>query len=596
MTPAQPATPAETLPRWNTKSLFPALDSPEFAAAFQAVVDGVAQLQARFDALDIRAGGQMADVPAAFDEVVGLMNALYARLRPVSGYLSALISTDSTDDAAQGRRSELMTRTVALGQLSTRFEAWVGSLDLEALFAQSEAARGLEYPMRKAAARAAHQMPPGEEELADLLRLSGGSAWAKLHDSVSSQLTVPWQGSAVPMTAIRNLANDPAAEVREAAYRAELAAWQGVEVPIAAALNGVKGQAGTLNRRRGWQDSVEPTLLANGIDRATLEAMQRAVVASFPDFRRYFRAKARLLGHAGGLPWWDLFAPTGTDETRWTYPEAQRFVQAQFAAYSPRLGELATRAFREDWLDVPPAPGKRGGAFCMGVRPGESRVLLNFAENLDSVSTLAHELGHAYHNLCLEDRPPLASMYPMTLAETASIFCETLTVGAALERAEGEARLAILETQLIGHAQVVVDIHSRFLFESAVFERRAERELSAKEFSELMLWAQRETYGDGLSDLHPYMWAVKPHYYSSSFYNYPYTFGLLFGLGLYARFQQDPDGFRAGYDQLLADAGLFDAATLGERFGIDTRDEAFWNASLDVIRGHIGAYVALAGG
>ena len=584
-------------PRWNTESLFPSLGSPEFQAAFAEVLGGVGELQATFDALDIRKGGRQPDLAAAFERVTGEMNLLYERLRTVGAYIQAFVTTDSANDLAQARQSELGTRTAALGQLNTRFEAWIGGLDLEALLAQSETARRLEYVLRKDAAHAEHQMPAGEEELANLLRLSGAGAWAKLHGNLTSALTVPWRGETLPMTAVRNLSGDPDPAVREEAYRAELAAWQGVEVPLAAAMNGIKGEVNTLNARRGWPDAVAPTLLSGSIDAETLEAMQRAVTASFPDFRRYFRAKGRLLGHAGALPWWDLFAPTGHSDTRWTWGEAQRFVEGQFRAYSPRLGDLAARAFREGWIDAPPRPGKRGGAFCMGVRPGESRILMNFDENLDSVSTLAHELGHAYHNLCLQSRPPLERGYPMTLAETASIFCETLTVGAALEQAEGAEKLSILETQLIGHAQVVVDIHSRFLFERAVFEKRAERDLSPRELSELMLWAQRETYGDGLTDdLHPYMWAVKPHYYGSSFYNYPYTFGLLFGLGLYARYQQDPEGFRAGYDDLLADAGLYDAATLAARFGIDTRDEGFWTGSLDVIRGHITDYEALAQG
>ena len=246
---------------------------------------------------------------------------------------------------------------------------------------------------------------------------------------------------------------------------------------------------------------------------------------------------------------------------------------------------------------MPPRSGKRDGAFCMGWRGAESRILLNYQPSLDSVSTLAHELGHGYHNLCLAGRTPLQRQTPMTLAETASIFCETIAVNAALEGARGDEKLYILETQLQGQAQVVVDIHSRFLFEQGVFGARGARDLAPSELSERMLEAQRATYGDGLSDeLHRYMWAVKGHYYSAglSYYNYPYTFGLLFGLGLYAQYRQDPDAFKAGYDDLLSSTGLADAATLAARFGIDTRDGAFWDSSLDVIRQNIGAYENMA--
>jgi oligoendopeptidase F len=217
---------------------------------------------------------------------------------------------------------------------------------------------------------------------------------------------------------------------------------------------------------------------------------------------------------------------------------------------------------------------------------------MNFKPSFGSVSTLAHELGHAYHNLCLADRTQLQRSTPMTLAETASIFCETIIRQAVLQgEATEEEQLAVLEASLQGSTQVVVDITSRFRFEQAVFDQRAKRELSPREFCELMLDSQRATYGDGLDPevLHPYMWIVKGHYYGRSYYNFPYMFGLLFGLGLYAVYEQDPDSFRSQYDDLLASTGLADAATLASRFGIDTRSSAFWEGSLrqieaDVVR------------
>ena len=586
------------LPRWNTDSLFPSLESPAFAAAFDEVVLSVGRLHATFDALDIRAGGRTDDARPTLERAITDLNAVSERLREVGAYIAAFVTTDSKNSLAQARQSELSTKTVALGQLSTRFQAWVGSLgdQLDRLLVQSDLAGAHAYALFKAATLAAHQMSPQEEELASLLNLSGGSAWSKLHGNVTSGLQVEFRGEKLPMSAIRNLAGDPDAAVREAAYRAELAAWETVEVPLAAALNGVKGQVNVLNGRRGWQDSVAPTLLQNSIDADTLAAMQEAVVASLPDFRRYFGAKARLLGKAR-LPFYDLFAPVGSGGKGWSYAEAKDFIETQFRGYSDKLGDFAARAFEENWLDVPPRSGKRDGAFCMGWRGAESRILLNYQPSLDSVSTLAHELGHGYHNLCLAGRTPLQRQTPMTLAETASIFCETIAVNAALEGARGDEKLYILETQLQGQAQVVVDIHSRFLFEQGVFGARGARDLAPSELSERMLEAQRATYGDGLSDeLHPYMWAVKGHYYSAglSYYNYPYTFGLLFGLGLYAQYRQDPDAFKAGYDDLLSSTGLADAATLAARFGIDTRDGAFWESSLDVIRGNIGTYENMA--
>jgi len=257
---------------------------------------------------------------------------------------------------------------------------------------------------------------------------------------------------------------------------------------------------------------------------------------------------------------------------------------------------LVDRAVSESWIDAPPREGKVGGAFCMPFVDDRSLILLNWSGSLESTQTTAHELGHAYHNVQLAGRTALQKRLPMALAETASIFCETLVVEAGLERLSGLDRLALLDVDLQGSNQVVVDIHSRFLFETEVFARRQRRTLGVQELNEMMLDAQARAYGDGL-DLetrHPHMWVLKPHYYGSHFYNWPYTYGLLFGLGLYARFRDDPDRFRAGYDDLLSRAGMNTAEELGQAFGLDVTDEAFWTASLDVLRARMDEYRTLA--
>ena len=271
----------------------------------------------------------------------------------------------------------------------------------------------------------------------------------------------------------------------------------------------------------------------------------------------------------------------------------RQFLQENFGRYSPKMSEFARTCFDEKWIDAPPHVGKVGGAYCTGIAPGVSRILTNYDGSYTAVSTLAHELGHGYHNLCLESRTPLQQQIPMTLAETASIFCETLALEAAIKDANREERIALLDNSLSGSLQVVVDIHSRFLFESSVFDKREQRELTESEFCELMTDAQLETYGVDVSPLHPYMWAVKGHYYGPTFYNYPYTFGLLFGLGLYAIYRREPETFRAQYDDFLSQCGMADARTLAQRFGIDIGTPDFWNASLDVIRGQIGEYESL---
>ena len=598
----------EALPRWDLSHLFPGIESAAFDAAFDALGRSLADLKSLFDARGVASLGESGDAPVdaetarTYDEVTGRYNAFLDEVRLIGTYVRVHTTVDSRDDAAQARMSQLRGLMVTLSLLGTRYTAFVGSLDTEALVAASPLAAANEFLLREAKTAARRLLPPGEEELAAELYPSGGAAWAKLHGDLSSQLAVPLarragdEAESLPMSVVRALATDPDPGVRRRAYEAELKAWETVAVPLAAAMNGIKHEAGVLAARRGWGTPLDVSLFRNRIDASTLDAMLSAARDSFPDFRRYLRAKARLTSGTDRLPWWDLFAPVGGAESRFSWAEAEAFVAEHFGAYSEKMRGLAARAFREKWVDAEPRPGKRDGAYCAGLRADESLILHNYRPSFGGVATLAHELGHAYHNLCLAERAPLQRNTPMTLAETASIFCETIVKRAALARAGRGEGLMILEASLQGTCQVVVDITSRFLFEQSVIEKRRERELSVDEMCALMADAQRQTYGDGLDEnaLHPYMWAVKGHYYGASFYNYPYMFGLLFGLGLFAHYLRDPEPFRARYDELLSRTGMADAATLAAGFDIDIRDKDFWASSLAVIREDIDRFEQLA--
>jgi len=585
-------------PRWDLTPIFPDLDDRAFSGALEGVYAQVDRLAALYDELDIRATEPRAvtdaDV-AAVDAVLASTNHLQAELRPVATYLYALISTDSRNDEAVARHVELQTRAAQLAPLGKRLGAWLASLDVEALIARSPLAGEHAFALRKAAENAELQMSEQEESLAGDLAPSGSLAWQRLHGDVSSQLMVDIGDERVPMAFARGLATHPDAARRRAAYEGELAAWATVAVPLAAALNGAKGELGVLNRRRGFRDDLEPALRTNNVDRATLDAMTDAVVASLPSFRRYLRAKARLLGHPGGLPWWDLVAPVASAKpVPWS--GATDRVRDAFSGYSQELEALANRAFAENWVDAETREGKQGGAYCAGVESDVSRIMMNFDGSPDSISTLAHELGHAFHNVALAPRTPLQRRLPMALAETASIFCETLLFEHAASAATDEQeRLSLLDTHLVGATQVVVDIHSRFLFETELSARRRRTALSVAELSTAMLDAQEAAYGDGLDPAyrHEYMWAVKGHYFTP-FYNWPYTFGLLFGIGLYARYVDDPEQFRAGYDDLLSSVGMADAAALAGQFGFDIRARDFWAQSLAVLEAHIDDYERLA--
>lgn len=593
---------ASTLPHWDMSVVYPDITSPEFDEGMAAAFAHLDELVQRFDALGIdRQDGAAVDdeTVAALEEIIDRFNVVLDETTTISAYIYAFVSTDSRNTTAQARLSEFDQQMVKLSQLSIRLTAWLGSVDVEALIQRSEAAREHAFMLRYAKQSAEHLMSPTEEALAAEMNVTGGNAWGKLQDNVTAQLSVPielrGEHQELPMSMIRNLAYERDRDVRRTGYEAELAAWERVSVPLAAALNSIKGETNLLTAKRGWSSALDAAVFHNHMDRESLDAMMQAAHESFPDFRRYLRAKAKLLG-LNALTWYDLFAPVG-ESREWSYEEGRRFIIEQFGTYSDKLSRFAERAYNEQWIDAEPRPGKTTGGYCMPLRNDESRVFVNFQPAFDGVSTIAHELGHAYHNLCEASRTMLQRDTPMPLAETASIFCETIIRNAGLRQAADGERLGILEASLQGDCQVVVDITSRFLFESRLFEQRRQRELSVEELNELMLQAQRDTYGDGLdgSVLHPYMWAAKGHYYSTGrfFYNYPYMFGLLFGLGLYARYESDPNGFRQGYDDLLASTGSEDAATLAARFGIDLRSPEFWRSSLDVIRRDIDQFVEL---
>ena len=445
-------------------------------------------------------------------------------------------------------------------------------------------------------------MNESQEHLYAELSTTGSSSWGRLQSDITSQLTadveLPTGTKTMPMPAVRGLATDSDPAVRRAGYNAELTAWPTIELPVASAMNAIKGEANTVNRRRNWESPLDASLFANSVSRATFDAMQAAVVASLPDFRQWMKAKATLHGHKpdAGLPWWDLVAPLPVAPSEMAWDDGLDVVRSAFSDFSPSLGGLVDRALDEQWIDAAPRDGKTGGAFCMPFVDDRSLVLLNWSGSAESAQTTAHELGHAYHNTTLTGRTALQKRLPMALAETASIFCETLVVEAGLARLSGNERLALLDVDLQGTNQAIVDIHSRLLFETEVFTKRQRRTLSADELCEMMTDAQAAAYGDGLdqSTAHPYMWLLKPHYYGAHFYNWPYTYGLLFGLGLFARYQDDPEKFRSGYDTLLSRAGMDTAEELGQAFDLDVTDEAFWTASLDVVRTRMADYSVLA--
>lgn len=539
------------------------------------------------------------DTREKLEQLVALEEEASAVADRLFSYTGLTLATDANNSAAQQYEDKLAlisNRARLTGSAMTRY---IGSIsDLDSVIAESEKLQSVAFALREMAEDAHHTIPAEIEPWILQMSLSGGNAFSQLRDKLDSNHTVEMNGETYPLSAVRGMAYDSDAAVRKAAYEAEIASYKKMELPMSYCLNAIKMEARTLAKARGYDSVLDMTLASSRMDRRTLDAMITAIKEYLPHFRRYLRAKAQYLGHPDGLPFYDLFAPVGKASKAYSIEEAREVLLREMGKFTPEMARFIDNAFEQRWIDVFPHEGKSGGAFCSGMHEFDrSLVLTNFQGSFSDISTLAHELGHAWHNRCLAGLPYMMTDTPMPLAETASIFNETMLSHQVLQNATEDEQFTLLEASLMESTQTCVDILSRYLFESEVIDTRADHAMTVDELKDCMLRAQDATYGDGLDRnvRHPYMWACKSHYYSSglNFYNFPYAFGELFGKGVFAQYLKEGDAFVPRYCRLLRSCGSGTIADVAASVGIDVRSVNFWRASLEVIKGEIDRFCEL---
>lgn len=527
------------------------------------------------------------------------ISALSSNLR---SFASLTLSTDIKNEDAQKLSDRLKMTFMQLQMLNSAFVRLLKRTDnLDHIIEGSEKLTHLKFYFDCARNDAAHLMDETAEKWIRKMSLSGGSAFGELRSKLDATLMVDYRGKQIPLSTVRGLAYDPDSAVRKDAYESEIASYAKIEIPMAAALNGVKGESLTMAEAMHFDSVLARSLDSSNMEKTTLDAMLTAMEESLPAFRKYLRRKGEILGHKNGLPFYDLFAPIarpGFTPKTYTIEEAREKLVYEMSKFSPELGKFIDHAFENRWIDVFPKEGKGGGAFCSGMHHMDiSRVLTNFTGSFSDVSTLAHELGHAWHNRCMKGLPTQLCRTPMPMAETASIFNETFLSHEVKKTASAEELLTYVEGDLMENTQVIVDIMSRYLFETDVIEGRKTHNLSVKELKDMMLSAQDRTYGDGLDPevRHPYMWACKSHYYSSglAFYNFPYAFGQLFGKGVFAQYLEKGEEFVPVYNQLLRSSGSGTIEEVAASVGIDVRSVDFWRSSLKVITDEIEQFLEL---
>ncbi len=583
--------------RWSLDDLYTSFDSTQFK-------NDVSKIEKEISSMKAWTKTNLGDKNNAQQKLEAYMTKqneflnLYSR---VYQYAELTLSVEAKNEAALAMVEKLEELGTELTESIVVFRKWISSLDhLDRIIEASTILKEHRFYLKEIMEKNKYLLSEKEEVLIAKMKNTGSNAWSKLQELISSTLLVDIELDGkekhLPLSVVRNMAYDADGEVRKKAYEAELKSYKKIVESSAASLNGIKGEVITLSKKRGYKSPLEKTLIDSRLSENVLEAMLESIKESLPNFHKFYRKKAELLGYKDGLPFFELFAPIGKVDLRYSYDQAREFIVENFKSFSQRLSDFADHAFENRWIDAEPREGKRGGAFCSNLHSiKESRILSNFTGSFNDVTTLAHELGHGYHGACLNDQTYLNSDYPMPLAETASIFCETIIKNAAIQEADMNQALFILENDISDAGQVIVDIYSRFLFESQLFKEREKASLSVNRLKEMMLHAQKEAYGNGLDHhyLHPYMWVCKPHYYyaESNYYNFPYAFGMLFAKGLYAEYLKRGDTFIQDYDNLLSVTGKMNIDDVAKMMDIDISSKDFWRSSLALIEQDIETFI-----
>lgn len=614
------------IPRWNLDSLYPSLDSTEYK-------NDLLELEETFSKLQVQLDAPKSDFPAWLNSYLALLNKEAFLLKTLGAYAYIIYSTDTTNPAYMNNLNLMDKYDTQAQQIFIKFSTILADNEkfLENFYKQYPEKEEYRYLLKEIIEEKSHQMVPELEELASKMSHTGASAWSLLQEQIISNLH---DDEGKTFNELRNDANDADPALRKSSWEKEVALLAQNRIAFGAALNNLKGEKITLNEKRGWKEGLDNALFNSRLSRKTLDALIGAIEDSLPVWRKYFQAKAALLRASNstvsktagtkehpGIAFYDLFAPiekpkalgisdkdddesTSLISKKWNFKEACDYVIKKYYSFSKNMGDFAQNAVDQQWIDALVRPGKVGGAYDEDFPKGhQSRVLSNFTGAFSDIITLAHELGHAFHFSCMKNKDPLFYDYPMTLAETASTFAETIVKQDMISNSQGFDRMKILDLDLTDTSQVLVDILCRFYFEESVFQARKNSELTADDFCKLMMQAQEKSYGQGLNDektpdgsnyteRHDYMWAVKSHYYITSldFYNFPYAFGQLFAAGLYQRAKQEGPDFAKTYEELLSQTGSMSCEELCKKAGFDITTKDFWKSGIEMYAQEVQEY------
>ena len=583
---------------WNVSRLYSSYDDPSYLQDWNQLDRLISEWQSWSERLTstFDPARTLLDYIQKSEELSQLIYKLYA-------FSQFQLAINVRDEVSQKKTDQMQKKLEALTVPEVRFIRWIKDQDLSFLATHPDLKK-YQWNLEQKQEEGKYMLPEREEELLTKLRKTGAYAWAKLQQTLTSLATgeiVDAEGNkkVLPLMSLRNLAFDEKAEMRKQGFEVENKIYENLEESIAASLNHIKGEMITETEWRKYPSLWDSIARKHRIRHETVLALMEAVKKQLPLIQPFYRTKARLLGHPDGLPIWDLHAPLGKLSQSYPFNVARSIILEVFGGFDPQMKAMAEKAFSEDWIDVEPRQGKRGGAFCANVYAlKESRILLNYDETQENLITLAHELGHAYHNVFLMQNSILHLSAPLSLAECASTFNEHLLQDWLMNNMSEDQQLIFLEKKIQRTVAVIVDIYSRFVFEQEVMDRRKEGSLSSREIKEIMSNAQKEAYGDGLDPNHlqPYAWMNKPHYYMPDlhFYNFPYTLGCLTSLYLYQQYLNEGAAFLPRYQQFLGRCGWGTVEEITSSVGINIHSDEFIQTTFGLIDKDIREFQELA--
>lgn len=567
--------------KWKLDSIYDSTDGEKFLRDIELYSQKTDEINAFAEKnfMTDKADPQAAEKYISLKEELVLFDSL-------SAYINFILSTDSENAEAAKLFDRISEISVRQSKAESLFRAYLKNADLSE-FKKNPVTNEHIYFLEKEKEEARYSLSAESEEVMAAMKTTGSSSWQKLWESLTSSLSCGYEGKNLTLWEIRGMAYSPDSDVRKKAYESELNAYEKIASAGAFCLNSIKGEVINEVKLRGADSPLHESLRASGMNMDILTAMISAIDESVDELNGFYRKKAKYLGKET-LPFYDLFAPVGNEELKFSFNEARTHVENIFSGFSPKMGAFAKRAFENSWIDAEIRKGKVGGAYCEYIKKTEeSRILMNFSGNFEDIITLSHELGHGYHNLVFGGETPINADTPMPLAETASTFCENLAYKAAESFLPENALVTVKESRLSGELQSILDIYSRFLFEDSFFREREKGSLRAGEICELMTKAQLRAYKGGLDPkaLHPFMWLCKPHYYDAGFnyYNYPYAFGDIFARSLFGLYEKMGADFIPLYDKILSSCGKMSVKDVGLIVGADFTDVSFWKDGISRI-------------